>query len=157
VSRTASDVRDYLYENFPLARAMRVEVRSADDSGVRLLAPLEVNDNHQGTAFGGSISALLLLSAWTVVQLGLREEGLTCGIVIQRNSVEYLRPVCADFEALCPVPDGAEWSRFADTLRRRGRARLVVHAQALARDELVGTFQGSFVATICEPGSAVEA
>jgi thioesterase domain-containing protein len=157
VTRTAQEVQEYLYSNFPLSRAMEVGVRSAGEDGVRLGAPLGANLNHQGTAFGGSISALALLSAWTVVHLGLRDEGMPCRIVIQRNSVEYLRPVDGDFEALCATPDEAEWERFVDTLRRRGRARIVVRAQLLAGNEVVGTFQGSFVAALAESCAAAEA
>lgn len=145
------DLEIYLRTRIPLAAAMEVTVEAADGAGVRLCAPLPPNVNHHGTVFGGSISALSLLSAWTMVQLRLGEASIPSEVVIQRNSVEYLRPIGGDVEAVCPSPPAAEWERFLTTLRRRGRARIVVRAQLLSAGELVATFQGSFVATRAEP------
>jgi thioesterase domain-containing protein len=147
------ELERYLRSRIPLADAMRVTVEAADGAGIRLCAPLAPNVNHHGTVFGGSISSLSLLSAWTLIHLGLRDEGIPSEVVIQRNAVEYLRPAEGDLEAFCARPPHAEWERFLSTLRRRGRARLVVRAELRCAGELAATFQGSFVATRTEPGS----
>ena len=147
-----NELERYLRSRIPLAAAMEVTVEEAGGAAVRLCAPLPPNVNHHGTLFGGSISAIALLSAWTLVQLGLQEESIAAEVVIQRNSVEYLRPVDEDLQAFCPRPRPAEWDRFLATLRRRGRARIVVRAELLSAGELVATFQGFFVATRAELG-----
>jgi thioesterase domain-containing protein len=145
------ELERYLRERIPLAAAMGMTVERADAEGVRLCAPLAPNVNHHGTVFGGSISALSLLSAWTMVQLGLGEAEIPSQVVIQRNSVEYLLPISGDLLAVCPRPAAAEWERFLATLHRRGRARLLVHAQLSSAGERVATFHGSFVAIRTEP------
>ena len=147
----AKELERYLRERIPLAAAMGMTVERADAEGVRLCAPLAPNVNHHGTVFGGSISALSLLSAWTMVQLGLGEAEIPSQVVIQRNSVEYLLPIEGDLLAHCPRPPAAEWERFLATLRRRGRARLVVRAELRSGEELVATFHGSFVALRTDP------
>ena len=148
---STKELERYLREHIPLSAAMGMTVERADSQGVRLCAPLAPNVNHHGTLFGGSISALSLLSAWTMVQLGLREAEIPSQVVIQRNSVEYLLPVQGDLVAHCPRPAPAEWERFLATLRRRGRARIVVGAELHSAGQLAATFQGSFVATRTEP------
>ena len=144
------ELGEYLRRQIPLAAAMDVTVEAADAAGVRLRAPLPPNVNHHGTVFGGSISALALLSAWTALHLRLDAEAIPSELVIQRNSVEYLRPVDDALEAFCGAPAAPDWERFVSTLRRRGRARMVVRAELRSAGELVATFQGSFVATRAE-------
>lgn len=150
MTRVARELERYLHTHIPLSRAMGMEVRSVDEAGVRLAAPYAPNVNHRGTVFGGSISALAILSAWTLVHLRLREERLAGTIVIQRNSMEYERPIAGEFEAFCPAPPEAEWERFLETLRRRSRARIILRAQLSGGGEPVGSFMGAFVATLSD-------
>ena len=94
---------------------------------------------------GGRL-ALAILSAWTLLFVRLREPPLRSHIVIQRNCVEYLRPMSSDFEAHCVAPAAPEWERFTESLRRRGRARISLHAELRCEGELGGTYQGTYVA-----------
>ena len=147
----AADVAElerYLPRHIPLSAAMGVGVASVDDAGVRLTAPLAPNVNHRNTAFGGSVGSLAILSAWTLVHVRLRETGRPGRIVIQRSSFEYLHPIHADFGAWCRAPEPEVWERFMDTLARRGRARITLHAEVAEGARVVGRFQGAFVASV---------
>jgi thioesterase domain-containing protein len=146
---TAQDllvIERYLHSRIPLTAVMGVKVLAVDDSGVRLRAPIAPNINHRSTVFGGSASALGILSAWTLLFVRLREPPLRSHIVIQRNCVEYLRPMTGDFEAHCLAPAAADWERFTESLRRRARARISLHAELRCNGELGGTYQGTYVA-----------
>lgn len=123
-----------------------MRVVSADDAGVRLAAPLAPNVNHCGTAFGGSASAVAILSAWVLVHTRLAAAGIPGQVVIQRNSVEYLRPIRGDFEAFCGVPTERAWERFLTALTTRGRGRIRLAAELRAAGEVAGTFRGEYVA-----------
>ena len=79
-------LEQYLHRQIPLSAAMRVTVRGATLESVILAAPLEPNLNHKSTAFGGSLSALGILAAWSLVHLRLLEEGVKCEIVIQSKN-----------------------------------------------------------------------
>lgn len=140
------EIQAYLYRHIPLSREMAVEVVSADEAGVRLRAPLEPNINHRHTVFGGSASALAILAAWTLVHAGLQRRGTPGGVVIQRNSLEYLHPIHGAFEAHCPAPPEREWERFVQTMERRGRSRIVLNAQVLDGQVVAAVFQGVYVA-----------
>jgi thioesterase domain-containing protein len=143
---TAAAVEQYLHEHIPLSAAMEVSVVAVDESGVRLAAPLAPNINHRQTVFGGSASALAILSAWALVHVRLTALEIPARIVIQRNEVEFLAPMTTDFEAFCPTPSEEEWQRFLTLLRRRGKGRLRLTAELQSGGEIVGTFTGEYVA-----------
>lgn len=139
-------VEAYLHLHIPISREMGLRVVSIDERGVRLAAPLAPNTNHQSTAFGGSISSVVILAAWTLAHVGLRERGVVATVVIQKSRVEYLRPVEGDFEAFCPMPPARDWERFVSGVERRGRGRIRLPAEVLFDGAVCASFEGSYVA-----------
>lgn len=138
-------VQRYLHEHIPLSRHLGARVLEAGPTAVRLAAPLAPNLNHRGTAFGGSLSALAILSGWTWVFVNLRAEGFDGRIVIQSSSVDYLSPAEADFEAVCRAPSPERWRHFRETLEQRGRGRIELEADLTVGGRLVATFRGRYV------------
>ena len=138
----------YLHDHIPLSKAMEVEVVEASDNGVTLAAPLAPNINHRETVFGGSASAVAILSAWTLMYLRLKSEQLNVRIVIQKNTMAYERPITGTFTASATIPDTTAWRRFVETLRRKSRARFTVRSILYRQAEKVGEFEGDFVAWI---------
>lgn len=143
-----ASIERYLHEHIPLSRDMGVTVEACDAAGVRLRAPLAPNLNHRHTAFGGSLSALPILAAWTLVHTRLAATlPFPCRVVIRSNAVEYVGPVLGDFTAFCPGPPAGTWERFVRTLERRGMARVELTAEVRDSDGTLGaTFTGEYVA-----------
>lgn len=139
-------VEHYLHEHIPLSAAMEVSVVSIEESGVVLSAPLAPNINHRNTVFGGSISTLAILSAWTFVHVQLKTLNIPSRIVIQSNSLEYTNPATGDFQAHCLAPDSIAWQRFINTLTKRGKGRISLSSDVYSNGLLVGQFQGKYVA-----------
>jgi thioesterase domain-containing protein len=140
------DLEHYLHEHIPLSQAMGIEVVAADNHGVTLRAPLGPNINHRETVFGGSASSLAILAAWSLLYLRLRQEGANSRIVIQRNTMNYERPIVGAFLASSTIQDALAWEKFVGTLKRKHRARISVAARLFCDREKVGEFQGDFVA-----------
>ena len=147
-------LQKYLHDHIPLSKAMEVEVVEATDNGVTLAAPLAPNINHRETVFGGSASAVAILSAWTLMYLRLKSEQLNVRIVIQKNTMTYERPITGRFTASAAISDTTAWRRFADTLKRKSRGRFTVRSILYRHAEKVGEFEGDFVAWILQ-GSGV--
>ena len=139
-------VEQYLHEHIPISKAMEVAVTSMDQYGVILSAPLAPNINHRNTAFGGSISTLAILSAWTFVHVQLEQLNLSSRIVIQSNSLDYTDPATGNFQAHCSAPDQEAWQRFLVTLSKRGKSRIMLASAVYSNGVLVGKFQGKYVA-----------
>lgn len=146
--RTVADIEAYLHRHIPITRDMGVRVLECSHEGVALSAPLAPNVNHRATVFGGSVSATLILAAWTWLHFSLREAGLRCQIVIQRNTVDYVAPIPGDFTVRCDGLTAAPWERFLRTLRRHGKARLELHARLQWHGKTAAKFAGDYVAVI---------
>lgn len=144
--QTLQAVQDYLHEHIPLSKAMGVEVRKADREGVVLSAPLEPNINHRETVFGGSASSIAILAAWSVVHFGLQREGLTCRVVIQKNTMSYEKPIAGVFTARCDAPDAEAWQRFLAMVNRKKMARIEISSVLEYKQEIAGKMEGVFVA-----------
>jgi thioesterase domain-containing protein len=141
-----NQLEQYLHEEIPLSRAMQVRVAAIDAEGVTLRAPLTPNINHHDTVFGGSASALAILAGWSLIHVRLREAKLEARLVIQRNAMEYERPIDADFSARSAFESADAWPAFAALLKRRGRARLTVVATLEHGGVRAAHFTGQFVA-----------
>jgi thioesterase domain-containing protein len=142
----AAEIEAYLHGQIPLSSHMGVRVLECDETGARLSAPLAPNINHRATVFGGSASALAILAAWTWLHFSLRRAGVESRLVIQRNSIDYLRPITSEFEALCPALPSLDLERFLLTLARRGKARAILAAELMCAGERVAAFTGEYVA-----------
>lgn len=141
------ELEQYLYEHIPLSLAMQVSVINVRDNGVTLRAPLAPNINHTSTIFGGSASAVAILAAWSLVHVYMKNAGITCSIVIQRNSMEYEKPIYGSFTARSYITQPEHLQLFMKTLLRRGRARVSVSSLLEHEGNMVGRFEGDFVVT----------
>jgi thioesterase domain-containing protein len=139
-------VEQYLHEHIPLSQSMAVSVISINENGVVLSAPLLPNINHRSTVFGGSISAVAILSAWTLVHIRLQLLSIDCRVVIQSNNVKYIQPIETDFQALCLTPPRQNWERFITAVTKWGKGRILLNAEIYSSDLLAGKFQGEYVA-----------
>ncbi|MEM7594142.1 MAG: YiiD C-terminal domain-containing protein, partial [Cyanobacteria bacterium P01_A01_bin.83] len=139
-------IQAYLYEQIPISKAIQVQVIARSNNLVKLSAPLQPNINHRSTVFGGSASALAILSAWTLVNFRLRSEGINSRLVIQKNTLSYDKPINSDFEAISSLRDQEKWDRFTKILRRKQKSRIAINSVLQCRGEEVGKFTGVFVA-----------
>lgn len=145
---TAAELQQYLHSHIPLSAAMHISVDSIAPESVVLRAPLEPNINHRETVFGGSASALAILAAWSLLHTRLRTEGITCRLVIQRNTMEYELPIQGEFVACSCLEEPAQWPSFMRVLARKGKARISVVSILEYLGQPVGNFKGEFVALL---------
>jgi thioesterase domain-containing protein len=141
-----AELERYLHGHIPLSAAMQVRVEAASTDHVVLGAPLAPNINHRETVFGGSASALAILSAWSLLHLKLTSAGHATRLVIQRNTMHYEQAISGDFTARAESPSAEQWDLFTRTLVRRGRARITIVSTLRFEGRAVGHFEGEFVA-----------
>ena len=139
-------LRAKLAREMPVTQSLGIRVVGRQDGGLVLEAPLAANINHTGTAFAGSLNAAATLAGWGTVWLLLRERGIRAHVVLQDSTVHYVRPVTGDFTARCLAPDDHAVARLVDTLARRGRGRIELHAVVSDRDGDAVTYRGRYVA-----------
>lgn len=142
----AAELLRYLHEHIPLSQAMQVAVVECSPARVVLGAPLAPNINHRDTAFGGSVSALAILSAWSLVHLRLLDAGLQTRLVIQRNQMQYDGAIDGTFTAAASAPEPAAWAAFVRLYQRKGLARVAVRSLVEQAGQVAARFEGEFVA-----------
>jgi thioesterase domain-containing protein len=71
--------------------------------------------------------------------------------VIQRNTIDYLAPITADFGAECPAVTAEKLARLVKMLRRHGRARIGLSAHLTCAGAKVAAFSGEYVAMRLTP------
>jgi thioesterase domain-containing protein len=143
---TPRELEDYLHGHIPLSKAMEARVVSVNEQGVELSAPLAPNLNHRGTAFGGSISTLAILSAWSLLHVRLTAAGLDARIVIHKSEIDYLKPIPGAFTALCVAPEPASWETFFAAFRAKRKARMTLVASVRSEGTEAARMTGKYVA-----------
>ncbi|HEY0385302.1 MAG TPA: YiiD C-terminal domain-containing protein [Pyrinomonadaceae bacterium] len=140
----ARQIQDLFYSKIPITRAMGVRVEAYDGERLTLSAPLAENINHLGTAFGGSLNALLVLSGYGLLWLELQDT--ECHIVIRESSIAYDHPVRGELCAVCVRPEAQALQDFKQTFQQKGKARITLSATVSDAGTTAVRFRGTFVA-----------
>lgn len=137
----------FLLKSIPIAQAMGIQVESISDQEVVLRAPLSNNVNHKNTVFGGCLHSVATLACWSLLHLKLEKAfGKNVPIVIASSEISYLKPVTADFVAVCRMPGADDWERFFKVFQKKGKSRLKMTAQIVQGDQVCVEYDGIFVA-----------
>ena len=138
--------------HLPLGRAMGLEVNHYDGDSLTLSAPLDLNNNDKGTAFGGSLYCAAVMAGWGYFYLRCLQYKLNEGapnIVISKSEIEYLAPVDAStIIATCSDNDPSIWDGFLTRYQERGKAKVeltsVINANINGVEQAAVKFTGTF-------------
>ena len=141
-----------LHRWMPLTAAAGVIVTSATPARVELALPLEPNLNHQGTAFGGSVSVLGIVAGWLLVRTRAEAE-LEAGrepdggldVVIQSSTTRYIRPIDADASAVAAWGEPDDWPTVWPVFERAGRAQVAVRSEVHSGGRVRAVHDGVYV------------
>jgi thioesterase domain-containing protein len=137
-------IQELFYSKIPITRAMGVRVEDYDGEQLIVSAPLDRNINHLGTAFGGSLNALAVLSGYGLLWMELQDP--ESHIVIRESSIIYERPVRGDIRAICRRPEAETLAEFKQTFHQKGKARIALSATIEDQGVIAARFRGTFVA-----------
>lgn len=143
---------DYLQQcidrEIMLAKPMGVIVEAADETAVILRAPLAPNANHKGTAFGGSLYALAVLTGWAWATRFLATRALDADAVIQESNMRFLAPVHGEMRACIEIPAAADIDKFSKMLLRADRGRIRLRVNMHQGTTMAAVFDGLFAAAM---------
>jgi len=137
-----NQVESFLRDKIPLATAMGVRVVTLDPLAIE--APVALNSNQLGTAFGGSINAVATLAGYALLWLALHDDP-SVRLVIGEGSIRFLRPVRDTIRAVCGRPEESLTTLKSElAAHNRGRIRLCVRVEEGGAP--AAEFEGLFVA-----------
>ncbi len=90
------EFQQLLHKEIPLTQDMGLEIISFDDEKLQVKAPLINNINDKGSVFGGSSSALMIISAWSLIKLSCNKHNIDADIVIHKNSTTWHKALYTD-------------------------------------------------------------
>lgn len=137
-------IQKKILETIPLAKAMQLKVNDLTQTSIKLSAPLLPNSNDKGTAFGGSIYSLLVLSGWSLISAGMERAEILAEVVIAKSDINFLKPVTGDLLAIAQEFNEGGLKAAIDKTLERGYAKLKVHADLICQGEIAATFQGTY-------------
>ena len=137
------------FAGMPPVAALQPTVADWRDGHLRLTAPLSVNVNDKGCAFGGSLISLMTIGAWGLVFLELAQAGIEADIFVADSRVRYLNPVFEDIVIDAAFDDAGERAALVETLRKQGRASIRLKSESLLGDGgVAASFVGRYVAIL---------
>ncbi len=132
----------------PIARTMEIHVVDSDPHRMELDAPLSGNHNDKGTAFAGSLYSLAVLCGWAYVNRILLDHGLTAIAMVADSTMQYLRPVRADYRSSCECRDDAAIGELAKAVKTEGKGSINLETTVTADGVVCARFTGRYVAKI---------
>ena len=145
----AQKYKQELLNSIPVVTGMNVELVKVDKTTIEIKAPLNTNINYEGTAFGGSINTVGILSCYLLAHHLINLSKLEFNsLVIQDSSIKYLKPIDGDFIAKSQVRLSSDRT-FFKLLKEKGMGRISLesHIYPVGAKTPYAIFQGRFVAT----------
>lgn len=135
-----------LQEQITLYKHLGLTPVRIDEQEARFQVSLAANLNHKNTAFGGSIYATAVMTAYSLVLAILKNNNVaTENIVIAKGEIKYFRPIAEDFETVCVLPKNMKASELISELQSHRKLRQELTVQVLAGGEICAELKGLFV------------
>lgn len=127
-------------DTIPMVKAMQVAVGDIEPTRLQLTAPLSVNLNDKGCAFGGSLVSLMTLAGWALVTAHLHEAGFgDTEVFVADSEVKYKAPLWDELIAEVAAAEGENWEEFLAAFTLKGKARITIEARVPLPDGGIAT------------------
>ncbi|MFY4805739.1 thioesterase domain-containing protein [Aliarcobacter butzleri] len=138
-----------LHNEIPLTKFMDLKITKYDEKELITLAPLNKNINDKGTAFGGSLATLTIISGWSICWLISKELEINSeNIVVIKNEHSYRKPVTKELICHTKRPTKDEIENLKNKLLLKKSASIKISSQIIEDDEVCVDFTGYYVIKI---------
>tara|TARA_B100001063_G_scaffold137031_1_gene128078 strand:- start:4004 stop:4444 length:441 start_codon:yes stop_codon:yes gene_type:complete len=135
-----------LHKEIPLTKLMKLKINTYNEKELITSAPLNININDKGTAFGGSLSTMTIISSWSLCWLISKELGIDSkNIVVIKNENSYLKPVRKDIICHTQKPSKEEISILKEKIDKKGSASIKINSKIIEDNEICVKFEGIYV------------
>ena len=140
------DIENKIHTQIPMTRLMQLELKSIDDKSLVTTAPLHINVNDKGTAFGGSLSSITIISSWCIAYYLSKKINIeNPNIVIFKNETKFIRPVTRDIICTTLIPNEEEVNNLKLKIETKNSGSIKIHAQIIEDEKVCVDFQGVYI------------
>ncbi len=144
-AESISRLEKYLKDKIPLVKALKAEIKEIDSESVKIWAPLAPNHNHMGSAFGGSISALLILGGYTWLYHFMMSQGYEVHVILKSCEIDYKFPINEDLIVSAHAPKAQQIDKFLSSFKRRKLGRIQIESEIRLGGKLAAILRGEYV------------
>lgn len=138
-----------LHKEIPLTNFMQLKVSNYNENELVTTAPLDVNINDKGTAFGGSLATICIISGWSLSWLISKELGFDSNnIVIIKNEHSYKNPVTKDIICYTKKPSKEQIEILKEKLQTKKSASIKIYSKIIEDNKVCVEFEGYYVIKI---------
>lgn len=145
MSQREQNFEETLFQRIPQTKNLGIHIARMDEHQLTAYGDFLPNKNHLDIVFGGSIAAISITTAWSLLQSKIEQAGLKGSLVIKRQEIDYLLPVKTDFECVASFQSADDWEQFKGMYQQNGRAKIIVMAKVISEAKVTSRFQGVFV------------
>lgn len=142
---TKAEAQRYLHDKIPITRQLGIEVHILKPDEVVLKAPLSLNSNHLGSAFGGSVDSLFLTTGWAYLRVLTDHLSHEPTIIGKHAETTFYQPIRHDFSAHIIVPDKKTKELFLSEYEINGKAKIILEAVITDKGKIYAGFKGTYV------------
>ena len=140
------ELQKKLHNEIPLTKLMNINIKEYNEKELITTAPLSININDKGTAFGGSLSTITIISSWSLCWLISKELGFNSkNIVVIKNENSYKKPVTKDIVCYTQKPSQQEIATLKEKLQTKKSASIKINSIIIENNETCVEFQGYYV------------
>ncbi len=140
------ELQKKLHNEIPLTKVMNIKIGTYNEKELITTAPLEININDKGTAFGGSLSTMTIISSWSLCWLISKELGFDSkNIVVIKNENSYKKPVTKNIICYTQKPSKEQLEVLYEKLKTKKSASIKINSTIIENDEICVEFQGYYV------------
>ena len=140
------ELQNKLHNEIPLTKIMEIKIQNYTNQELITTASLGININDKGTAFGGSLSTITIISGWSLSWLISKELGFDSNnIVIIKNETSFRRPVTKDIVCHTKKPSLEEIQILKEKLLTKKSASIRIDSKIIEDGETCVDFVGFYV------------
>ena len=140
------ELENKLHREIPMTKYMKLQLKSLDDKELITTAPLDVNINDKGTAFGGSSNTMSIISAWSLCVLISKKLGFdNTMIAIIKNQSSFRAPITKDLLCHTYLPSKKDIEKIKDKLLSKGSTSIKIKSELIENEVSCLDFEGIYV------------
>jgi len=142
---SAQELTKILHHEIPITQALGVNIQSLTGTEIELVAPLENNINIHGTAFAGSLYAVMSIAGWSLVANMVKVQlGRLHTVVLKEGNIKYKRPLADNLIAISSLAD-EDVDSFVSNFQQHNKAQIDVSVVIQTNGKHAAEFLGTYV------------
>jgi thioesterase domain-containing protein len=129
-------LQHFLHTDIPLTKDMGLELVTFNNNKLQAIAPLSQNINDKGSVFGGSSSALMIISGWSLIKLNCEEFDIQADIVIHKNKTLWHKASYEDLLINAVFSEEYDFNKIKSVIGKKRHQRIDCKIELVNKDNI---------------------